>query len=264
MWTRRRVDSRHRFGSNPQYESSERGDGMAERGEGGGRARRSRRERPARRSERPARKSTPPRRRRAAAEQPAPITAAAAPTPIDLLEGPKRAIFGRVVTMDDAFTVLPRGTVWMDGGAIAAVTKQDQPAPAGFEGVKPVATGGTIFPGLIELHNHNSYNALRLWDVPKKFENRDQWGGIDDYRRLVSGPMQVLGPSPELMPAVVRYVECKCLVAGTTTTQGIELFSNAGSRRYYRGIVRNVERTDDPALPEAESKISDVDATSAT
>jgi hypothetical protein len=61
----------------------------------------------------------------------------------------------------------------------------------------------------------------------------------------------------------VRYVECKCLVAGTTTTQGIELFSNAGSRRYYRGIVRNVERTDDPALPEAATKISDVDASSA-
>ncbi len=42
------------------------------------------------------------------------------------------------------------------------------------------------------------------------------------------------------------------------------MFSNAGSRRYYRGIVRNVERTEDPALPEAESKISDVDATNPT
>jgi len=37
------------------------------------------------------------------------------------------------------------------------------PAPAGFTGVPVVDTGGTIFPGLIELHNHLSYNALPPW-----------------------------------------------------------------------------------------------------
>ena len=34
--------------------------------------------------------------------------------------------------------------------------------PAGFDGIGPVDTGGTLFPGLIELHNHLSYNALPL------------------------------------------------------------------------------------------------------
>jgi 5-methylthioadenosine/S-adenosylhomocysteine deaminase len=183
--------------------------------------------------------------------------------PIDPLEGPKLGLSGRVVTMDADYTVIERGTVWIEQGAIVAVAKTSDPPPEGFEDVRPVATQGTIYPGLIELHNHLSYNALRLWDVPKRFVNRDQWAGIPEYRKLVSGPMQVLGPSPELMPAVVRFVECKCLVSGTTTSQGIELFSNAGARRYYRGIVRNVERTDDPDLPEASCKIADVDASSA-
>jgi len=58
----------------------------------------------------------------------------------------------------------------------------------------------------------------------------------------------------------VRYVECKCLLGGVTTSQGVMLNSNAGIRRFYRGIVRNVEQTDDPGLAEAQGRIADVDA----
>jgi hypothetical protein len=58
----------------------------------------------------------------------------------------------------------------------------------------------------------------------------------------------------------VRYVECKCLVGGTTTAQGIALSSYSGIQRFYRGIVRNVEQTDEPDLPEAGTHISDVEA----
>jgi 5-methylthioadenosine/S-adenosylhomocysteine deaminase len=72
--------------------------------------------------------------------------------------------------------------------------------------------------------------------------------------------MKVIGAHPELLSALVRYVEAKCLVAGTTTTQGIALFSAPGIRRYYRGITRNVEETHEPALPEAVDRIPDVDA----
>jgi 5-methylthioadenosine/S-adenosylhomocysteine deaminase len=181
-------------------------------------------------------------------------------SPVDPLIGPKLALSGRVVTMDEGFTVLPRGVISIDKGSIVAVQDAAAPPPPGFEAVKPIATEGTLFPGLIELHNHLSYNALQLWQVPKKFTNRDQWGGTPEYRKLVTGPMTVLGRTPGLLPAVIRYVECKCLLAGVTTSQGIELFSNHGGRRYYRGIVRNVEQTDDADLPEAAAKIADVEA----
>ena len=126
-------------------------------------------------------------------------------------------------------------------------------------------SGGTLYPGLIELHNHLAYNALRLWQVPKKYENRDEWGGKrnKEYRprdqRAHDGARQVA----RLLPALIRYVEAKCLVAGVTTSQGIELFSNRGARRYYRGIVRNVENTEDPGLPDATAKISDMEAANA-
>jgi hypothetical protein len=42
------------------------------------------------------------------------------------------------------------------------------------------------------------------------------------------------------------------------------LSSNAGVQRHYRGILRNVEQTDDPALPEARARIDDVDARDAS
>jgi 5-methylthioadenosine/S-adenosylhomocysteine deaminase len=130
----------------------------------------------------------------------------------------------------------------------------------------PVRLGGTAYPGLIELHNHLAYDALQLWQVPKTYTNRDQWGSGSNpqYRPLISGPMKLIGPDPELMPAVVRYVECKALVAGTTTNQGLEIFSNKGARRLYRGNIRNVEQTDGPDLPGAGTRIGDVDATDAT
>jgi cytosine/adenosine deaminase-related metal-dependent hydrolase len=180
--------------------------------------------------------------------------------PIDPLSGPKLALTGQVVTMDDTFSTIRRGTVYVDQGGVVAVQEASRPVPAGFEATRAVDVRGTIFPGLIELHNHLAYNALALWQVPRLFKNRGQWGGTPEYQRLVTGPMKVLGLSEAVMPSLVRYVECKCLVAGVTTSQGIELFSNAGARRFYRGIVRNVEQTDEPDLPEAVTRIADVDA----
>ena len=59
---------------------------------------------------------------------------------------------------------------------------------------------------------------------------------------------------------MVRWAEAKCLVGGTTTSQGIALYSNAGITKYYRGLVRNVEETNDPELPEASTRIGDVEA----
>jgi len=193
----------------------------------------------------------------------APAKTGSKKSPIDPLEGPKFALSGQIVTMDAARSVLKSGTVFIEQGGIVAVRKPDEAVPAGFESVPVVDTQGTIYPGLIELHNHLSYNILRLWNVPKKFGNRGQWAGIPDYRTLISGPMSLIGQTPGLLPAVVRYVECKCLMGGVTTSQGVELFSNKGARRFYRGIVRNVEQTGDPAMPEVGTRIADVDASDA-
>jgi len=187
--------------------------------------------------------------------------------PIDLMTGPPLALAGRVVTMDDAFTVKDDAIVYIDKGRIVAVQDRAAPAPPNFGGVAVVETAGTLFPGLIDLHNHLSYNALPLWaPVPKRYAHRGQWPDHPDYRKLISGPMTVVGEhrdangQPSLVSALVRYVECKCLMGGVTTSQGIRLASNAGIQRFYRGIVRNVEQTDEPDLSEAQARIPDIAA----
>jgi cytosine/adenosine deaminase-related metal-dependent hydrolase len=188
-------------------------------------------------------------------------------SPIDPLTGPRLALAARVVTMNDAFDVHADAVVYVENGSIAAVQPRMQPAPAGFAGVPVIETGGTMFPGLIELHNHLSYNGLPLWSpVPRLFTNRGEWPNHKDYRPLVSGPMTVIGRYQDaqgrypLLAPLIRYVECKCLLGGVTSTQGVRLASNAGIQRFYRGVVRNVEQTDDPDLPEAQSRIPDLDA----
>jgi 5-methylthioadenosine/S-adenosylhomocysteine deaminase len=171
------------------------------------------------------------------------------------------ALTGRIVTMNGRDEVIEHGTLYIEGNSIAAAQDSKAPPPAGFETTKPVATRASLYPGLIELHNHLSYNTLRLWDVPRKFDNRAQWARHPTYAQMVTGPMAVIGrsPEPDVVPALVRYVETKCLVAGVTTTQGIALSSNSGIRTYYKGIVRNVEQPGDHALPKANTQIPDVD-----
>jgi len=83
-----------------------------------------------------------------------------APAPIDPPDAPKAALRGRVVTMDGADAVLDDGVVYLDRGAIAAVRAAAGPPPGGFESLAVLDTGGTIYPGLIELHNHLPYDVL--------------------------------------------------------------------------------------------------------
>lgn len=174
--------------------------------------------------------------------------------------GDRYALRGRIVTMNEPLDVVDDGLLYIQSGVIMGVLPVNASPPPGFENCFILNTGGTIYPGLIELHNHLSYNILPPWNVPQPFTNRGQWGKVSDYRKCISGPMGILGQTPGYVEAIVRYVECKCLLSGVTTSQGIALASNQGIQKYYRGITRNVEEPDHADLPKASTKISDVAA----
>lgn len=163
--------------------------------------------------------------------------------------------------MDPVDTVIDAGVVYARNGEIVAALPVGEPPPDGFADVVPVVTDGTVFPGLIELHNHLPYDVLPLWAVPKRFTNRGQWSGRSDYHRLVTAPMSALGGDPDVVPAIVRYVEVKCLLGGTTTSQGLTLAVDPGIASAFRGLVRNVEAGGSPDLPSAVTHIADVEAT---
>jgi 5-methylthioadenosine/S-adenosylhomocysteine deaminase len=163
---------------------------------------------------------------------------------------------GRVVTMDASRTILSDGIVWVADGSISDVTAASDRPPA-QAGSPVIPTAGTIYPGMIELHNHLAYNALPLFPIPRLYTKREDWQGTVGYRRYVSGPAGVIATVPELIRATIRYVECKSLIAGTTTSQGITLRAEP-IKHLYQGIVRNAELPDAPGLVPARSKIGDV------
>lgn len=179
--------------------------------------------------------------------------------PVDPLESARYGLHGIIVTMTAADAIV-KGTLYVKAARIEAIIPDGTPVPAELKSFPVYKTKGTIFPGLIELHNHLSYNCLPMWTVPKLYSNRSQWSGIPEYQLRISAPMNILGKAKGYVEAIVRYVECKCLAGGVTTSQGIMLFSNAGIKKYYRGIMRNVEDTDDEALPEVDAHIPDIAA----
>jgi len=158
--------------------------------------------------------------------------------------------------MDSSRTVRDDGVVWVADGSISDVTDVGDTPPA-HAGSPVIATAGTIYPGMIELHNHLAYDALPLFPVPRRYAKREEWQGTVGYRRYVSGPAGVIASVPELIRATIRYVECKSLISGTTTSQGLTLRS-APIKHLYQGIVRNAELPDAPGLPPARPKIGDV------
>jgi hypothetical protein len=165
---------------------------------------------------------------------------------------------GRLVTLDAQSTVIPSGVLYIEGDTIVDVRDSSDPAPAGFSKKDIIKSGGTIYPGMIELHNHLSYNIIPTWLVPQPFLDRDQWRRHKDYRKKMTGPLNVLGGIDGHLQAIVRFVECRLLFSGVTSSQGITLASHQNIKKSYRGIVRNVEQTVDEDLPSALTKIADI------
>lgn len=146
---------------------------------------------------------------------------------------------GRLVTFDDANPVIDAGALYIGSDEkIAAAQPAAAPPPPGFENVDPVKTGGTIYPGLIDLHGHMVYNALSLWSPAGRhtpYTTRYQWPDAGDYKERIGNPANALGALAG--KAMLRYVEVKAVIGGTTAVQG----STKLAKPYEGWLVRNVE-----------------------
>lgn len=171
----------------------------------------------------------------------------------------KTTLYGRIASFDRSGTVLENGALYIDGAHIVSVRPRSSDPPAGFDTSEAVDTRGTIYPALIELHNHPAYNVMPMWNVDQKYLDRETWRASTVYDSILKSPMKILQATQELLPSLARFVESKALVSGVTTTQGIPI-SNGSASRFYSGIVRAVEQTGRADLPNAKSQVNDVDA----
>jgi 5-methylthioadenosine/S-adenosylhomocysteine deaminase len=145
---------------------------------------------------------------------------------------------GHLVTFDNG-TVIEDGALYIDvNGVIQGVAPRTAAAPAGFDKAAEVDTGGLVFPGLIDLHNHMAYNCLSLWVPPDRdtpWTSRDQWPRDANYKPDISLPANALCHADA--KAVLKYVETKAVVGGVTAIQGSAKLSHP-----FEGfMVRNVE-----------------------
>lgn len=180
-------------------------------------------------------------------------TGAAEPT----ADVPRYVLEGRVVTLNSRDEVIERGRVLVQGSRIVAVEPSGGPLPEAFRDAPRIDTRGTLYPGLIDLHNHFVYDVLTLWHVPKRYLNRTQWPRHADYAPRISLPIRVLADHAPSARAIVRYIEAKALLAGTTTGQGIRT-RVSGGEALFRGAMRNVEEPDDARLPAGSTRVMDL------
>ncbi|MEZ4409056.1 MAG: amidohydrolase family protein [Polyangiales bacterium] len=120
---------------------------------------------------------------------------------------------GRVVTPSG---VLSPGEVLLSGGNIACVAASCA-GRTGYAGATVVETGGVIFPGLVNTHDHPQYDFLPPWPPPRLFNNSGQWQGVTEYRNFT----QVLRDNEGMYTCeMVKWGELRSLVSGATTIQG--------------------------------------------
>ena len=148
---------------------------------------------------------------------------------------------GRIVTMTDESNVVDGGAVHVKDGNIERVYAAGEARP---EGVQIIQTGGDIFPGLIDSHNHIHYNAVPIWQmdahIGDTYTNRYQWRNHPDYKPEVTWPKTLLESSSYwgMEYDALKHAEMKAIVGGTTAVQG----NPTGDDSAYTWVLaRNVE-----------------------
>ena len=137
------------------------------------------------------------------------------------------ALRGAVVTPD---TVIEHGTVLISGGKIQAVGA-GIPIPAG---ATVIEGDNVIYPGLIDLHNHLTWNFLPRWNAGRLFHTRYEWQAIPEYGIALTTPHTKI-MDEGLDCQAEQYAEVKAIVGGATSVTG-SLHSKCSE-----GLARNLD-----------------------
>ncbi|HKP02140.1 MAG TPA: amidohydrolase family protein [Chthoniobacterales bacterium] len=152
------------------------------------------------------------------------------------------ALKGTLVTPTE---IVEDGAILVVGDKIQAMGK-DIPLP---NGTKVIETKALIYPGLIDLHDHITWNFLPRWKPGQKFANRYEWQQIPEYSLALRTPHdQVVSnpsPSPTRPPAqeelacdANRYGEVKAIVGGATSV--VDSLGDPKVDPCIKGLARNL------------------------
>jgi len=122
------------------------------------------------------------------------------------------ALRGALVTPDG---IIENGTILIRQGKIVAVgTHVEIPANETL-----IDTHGVVAPGLIDLHNHLTWNVFPRWHPIQEFGNRYDWQQKPIYQTLLESPHRAM-LSDGLECEMERYAEIKAISQGETSAVG--------------------------------------------
>ncbi len=145
------------------------------------------------------------------------------------------ALAGTLVTpagiVDDAIILIADGKIQAVGAGISLPP-----------GTPLIRTGGVIFPGLIDLHNHLVWNVFPRWTPRSPVGDRYDWQAMPEYVANLSGPEAAMithGDGCDME----RYGEVKALLGGATSVVGSYAPTSADPHRNEcdRGLARNLD-----------------------
>jgi 5-methylthioadenosine/S-adenosylhomocysteine deaminase len=164
------------------------------------------------------------------------------PGAVNSLQARRFVLEGTLVTMDEtlpaANQVYP-GSIYVQGNRILDLVPDGDPLPPDAAGAPIVSTRALIFPGLMNIHDHITFNTTPAWTVPGLMQDVSDWTSLDSYKQNVRYPHDLLTDASYfgLLPEVGKYAEVKALAAGTTTEQG----SFPLSAGFTSHLARNVD-----------------------
>ena len=122
------------------------------------------------------------------------------------------ALTGTLITPDG---IVQDGVVLIQNGRISAAGAHLSLPP----GTRTIETHGVIAPGLIDLHNHLTWNVFPRWKPIVEFGNRYDWQQTPIYNVLMEAPHAALA-ADGLECQMERYAEVKAISEGETSVVG--------------------------------------------
>ncbi len=137
------------------------------------------------------------------------------------------ALRGTIVTPDQ---VIEHGTVLISGDKIQAVGA-NLTLPAN---TTVIEGDNVIYPGLIDLHNHLTWNFLPRWNPGRLFHTRYEWQAIPEYNIALTTPhTKIIQEGLECQAE--QYAEVKAIIGGATSITG------SPHAKCAEGLARNLD-----------------------
>lgn len=150
-------------------------------------------------------------------------------------------------------------TLVIAGGKITQILDGQQTVPGAT--MIPLDAGTVIFPGLINLHTHTTYNILPIWESGAVWKNRFQWRHNQGYKQQIGNLLDYIQTNWKEASADTAYAiisEIQAVAGGTSLIQEtLNLEKEAADDRSF--IIRNTGDQSDLQLPTSASVFSVVD-----